>query len=151
MTGSREPKAITIRVVLDVCGALVDESFVGNLRLFDNNRGEGSTGLGTNALATAVRPGDTVYWLPAPIESEANFEVASITFPDGSLTAKRSWYEGTGVHRWQVTINEAITEAPYEMTFVLGSGLTRTNGPSTRLIGAVNVVSSANDESGVNR
>lgn len=136
MTVKRKGKEITIRVVLDACGAMDDGAFVSNLCMFDNNRLEGSTGQGTNALATAVGPNDTVCWLLAPIECEAYFDLHSITFPEGTCTVERRLHEGTGVYCWYATVDRPIIDAPYEMTFILGAGLKMSNGTGTRLIGA---------------
>lgn len=132
MSGGRE---VFIRVVLDVCGALVDRDLSGHLHLFDTTRDRGGTGWGGRNPATAVAPGDTVFWAPTPIECEAYFDLDAVVFSDAGISPSLRLHARTGGFLWAVDIDDApIVDAPYRMTLTLGDGVRMTS--DARLIAA---------------
>ena len=68
-------KMISIVSVVDVVGALANNSLSGNIFLVDNNKVSGSSGEGTEALQTAVEEGDELVWIVQPLECEAHASI----------------------------------------------------------------------------
>ncbi|OON80071.1 hypothetical protein [Streptomyces tsukubensis] len=71
---------VNIVVVVDVIGALSDDTLLnGNLCLIDDGSDQ-STGQGTPELCTAVEPGQTVQWSALAVDLQTPVEIKSITF-----------------------------------------------------------------------
>jgi hypothetical protein len=135
MSGRSEGRDVFIRGILDVCGALTDETLGGYLRLFDNNRSLGSTGWGGRDLATSVTRGDRVRWWLTPIECEAYFTLDAIVFSGCEFAPVRRFHEASRAYLWTLDVGEApFTDAPYEMLLTLGNGVRVSNGTRTRLV-----------------
>lgn len=76
---------VNIIALVDVIGALSDQSLHnGNLSLVDNGDFE-STGQGTPDLVTIVRPGQIVQWQALAVDLQTPAEIRSITFSGPGL------------------------------------------------------------------
>jgi hypothetical protein len=73
---------IDIVVVVDVIGALSDETLLGNLWMMDNGSGQ-STGQGTPELSTACCAGQLIKWAVRAVDLQTPVEIGRITFPGG--------------------------------------------------------------------
>lgn len=111
---------ITIRLVIDVIGALESGALSPNVYLFDSNRRGGSTGHGTAALATSAAVGDRLIWTIAPMECETFCEIAAIDLPEALCTVKREVFAGTNVSYWTGAVLGPVDDLPY--TIALGIG-----------------------------
>ena len=113
---------ITISAVVDVVGALATGSLSGNVYLVDTNRENGSTGLGTEELRTAVRKGDELLWTVLPLECEAYVAIDDIVMDKSICAPARKVYPGTDVAYWVGTVKkEAGAATPYDIKFKLGT------------------------------
>lgn len=123
---------ITIRLVIDVIGALESGVLAPNVYLFDNNRRGGSTGHGTAALDTSAAVGDRLIWTIAPMECGTYCEIAAIDLPEALCTVKREVFAGTNVSYWTGAVFGHVDDLPYTIALGIGHyGLTMTleNGP----------------------
>ena len=81
---------INIIILVDVIGALSDETLLnGNLAMMDNGDGP-STGQGTPGLVTACAPGQTIQWTVKAVDLQTPVDIKRITFvagPGGDGTA----------------------------------------------------------------
>lgn len=59
---------LAILAIVDVAAAYKEGTLIGNCNLIDNNRGRGSTGLGTDKLVTHVEGSQIVNWLVLPAD-----------------------------------------------------------------------------------
>lgn len=72
---------VNINVVVDVMGALSDQTLVGNLCLADDGAFH-STGQGTPELCTIVVPGQVVKWTALAVDVQTPVEIKRISFLD---------------------------------------------------------------------
>jgi hypothetical protein len=74
-----KPK-INIVILVDVIGALSEETLARNVCMMDDGTGQ-STGQGTPELSTACRAGQVIQWTVRAIDLQTPVEIRSITFP----------------------------------------------------------------------
>ena len=115
----REP--ITITAVVDVVGALAAGNLSGSFYLLDTNRGNGSTGIGTEDLKTVVTEGDRLLWSVLPLECEAYVSIAGIAVGADVCEPEKKFYPGSDISYWVATVKEDVELAPYNIEFQVGS------------------------------
>ena len=113
-------RTITITVAVDVAGALAAETLTDNLYLFDDNRANGSTDLGTGVLKTRVEEGDRLLWLPLPFEPEVFASIHDIEIEERYCEPQRRTYPGSHVVYWEGVVKQDLEIAPYRLTIALG-------------------------------
>jgi hypothetical protein len=127
---------IAVKAVVDVLGALVNLTLRDSLYLFDSNRAHGSQGLGTSELSTAVRKGDNIDWLTAPLSCETFVEISGISIPPDICRLEQRTFPGTNIRYWTGTVLRDIDLLPYSLTFALGpTGMKMVTENGPRLIG----------------
>ena len=129
---------INVKTIIDVAGALEDNTLKGNYYLYDDNRRGGSLHQGTQKLATAVKKGDQIVWTVTSMECEAYADITAISLPSDICEVKRYTYEGTAIAYWLGTVKEAVDTLHYSITLNVGAPsftMTSDNGP--RLIKGV--------------
>jgi hypothetical protein len=116
-------KMISIISVVDVVGALANNTLSGNIYLVDNNKTGGSTGEGTEALSTSVKENDEVVWIVQSLECEANANIEGILIDSACCEPQKKFYEGTDVSYWVGKIKKGAKqgEYPYSLQFKVGS------------------------------
>lgn len=114
-------KTITIISVVDVIGALADESLNYNIYLFDNNKTGGSQGLGTDCLKTKVSVGDRLLWTIMPMEPESYSAINGIIIDKTVCEPSLRTYEGSDVTFWEGIVKRDIEEIPYVISFAFGN------------------------------
>jgi hypothetical protein len=135
---SRTPDTISIVAVVDVVGSLATRSLGGNLYLYDTNKPEGSTGLGTEELHTSVRKGDQILWTVFSLECETFVRIADVSIAEDICRPERRTYPGTDVTYWVGTVTKDLTElVPYQISLTVGARPEPMLAPkSSALIGA---------------
>lgn len=118
---------ISIALIMDVAGALTGDRLDDALAMIDNNRLGGSRNEGTARLISAVSKGDTVYWVPMPIEVEVVCAIRAIAIDPAYVKVTQGTYGTTGMPCWKgEVIADIDTERPdglgYAISFVLGEG-----------------------------
>lgn len=112
---------ITIKSVIDVAAVLDTQALDNNLYLYDSNRRSGSKREGTSQLATAVKKGDRIAWVMAPLECEIYTEIVQIGIPSAICEVVSHVFPGTNIVYWTGTVKKAITdEIKYSITYGLG-------------------------------
>jgi hypothetical protein len=118
-------ETIAIVSVVDVVGALAADALAGSLYLFDDNKANGSTGHGSEALKTKVKMGDQLVWVCLALEGEAYVSIAAVEIEDKYreyCEPKQGVYPGTNVVYWVGTIKKDLDRTiPYGLAFKLGS------------------------------
>lgn len=116
-------KIISIVSVVDVVGALANNTLSGNIYLVDNNKIGGSTEEGTESLKTHVKEGDDVVWVVQPMECEAHANIEGILIDSDCCEPQMKFYEGTDVSYWVGKIKKGATQGdyPYSLQFKVGS------------------------------
>ncbi|KAF0814287.1 hypothetical protein IGB42_01188 [Andreprevotia sp. IGB-42] len=118
-------KAISIVAVVDVVGALANDTLTGNLYLLDNNKSNGSTDEGTDVLKTRVKKGDQLVWVVQTLECEAYASIAGIDVDSKFaeyIEPQQKTYQGTNVTYWSATIKKDLdVPVPYNLRFRLAS------------------------------
>lgn len=77
---------INIVTVVDVLGALSDNSLEGNMYMMDNSRSKLTTGKGTGVLSSAVRHTQVINWHVWPVDVQTDTEITNIKwFKNGRL------------------------------------------------------------------
>ncbi len=129
---------VTIRMIIDVAGALEAGAPEGSLFMFDNRRLAGSRFQSTNRLHTAVSPGDRIVWLLSPIECEVYVALERIDMPGDFCEISQQTYEGTNIVYWAGTVKKPVGELPYDITFRVGTPENKmTTNRTARLIDAI--------------
>jgi len=77
---------VNICVVVDVIGALSDQTLAGNLCLVDDGAFH-SSGQGTPQLCTIVVPGQVVKWTAVAVDVQTPVEIRAITFLGSDVAA----------------------------------------------------------------
>ena len=112
---------VTIKLMVDVVGALESGSLSGNLFAFDTHRRLGSQGIGTDALQTAVARGTRIMWVIAPLECEAFVSLEDIVIDRAVCEPELNSYPGSSVTYWIGTVKKAAPLTSYDLVFSLGS------------------------------
>jgi hypothetical protein len=112
---------INVKSIIDVVGALDDNTLKGNCYLYDDNRRGGSRNQGTHKLATAVKKGDQIIWTVTAMECEAYADITAINVAQDVCEVKRHTYEGTAIVYWLGTVKEDVDNLPYSITLNVGS------------------------------
>jgi len=132
--GSPSPRTVQIQIALDSVSALSRNTLTDNLYLFDSNRAQGSTGLGTTNLSTAVSEGDTIIWFLTGIEVETYQAIKSFAGPISSVVTpvEKFWY---GNAYWEATVGPGSGTYTYTLDIKVESKLmTLDAGPSLRVL-----------------
>jgi hypothetical protein len=118
-------KAVTAVGLVDVVGALAAGSLADSLYLFDNNRGEGSTGNGMLSLSTPLGAGDLLVWVCMALECEAFARIHDIRIDAryaDYIALDCDVFTETAVVYWTINILKPLPEpVPYWLVFHLGS------------------------------
>ncbi len=120
--GTTSDRPISITAVVDPVAALAARSVRGNLYLYDTNKNEGSTGLGTEELRTHVRKGDQILWNALPLECETYAAISAIVIDAKVCEPEQKVYPGTDISYWSATVKQDLTEpVPYRLEFRMGT------------------------------
>jgi hypothetical protein len=115
-------RPISITAVVDCVGMLASQSTHGHLYLYDTNKAGGSTGFGTEELATKVRAGDQLLWNVLALECEAFVAIDGIEIDPEVCEPVRQVYPGTDVAYWVGTVKkDGAAPVPYQIRFRLGT------------------------------
>lgn len=116
-------KKLRIIVMVDVVGALANETLDGAIWLVDSNKSGGSAEEGTGHLRTAVKKGDELIWTAMSLECEAFAAIEAIEIDPAYCEVKRGVYEGTDVSYWLGKIKKepGSSVVPYNLQVRLGS------------------------------
>lgn len=118
-------KTVTILVVVDAIGVLSSGMLNGNIYLFDNNRLNGSTGEGTQALKTKVdckrKEQFTLLWNIMSMDPEAFVQISGINADENYLKVSRNRYEDSDIDYWTGTVEKAFDILPYELLIKIGN------------------------------
>lgn len=116
-------KMISIVCVIDVVGALANNTLSENIYLVDNNKINGSTQEGTEFLKTMVQEGDDIVWVIQPLECEAHASIENVLIDNDYCTPEKKYYQGTDVCYWTGKIKKGINidEIPYSLQLKVGS------------------------------
>jgi hypothetical protein len=115
-------RPISITAVVDCVGALASGRMDGHLYLYDTNKAQGSTGLGTEQLKTRVKRGDQLLWNVLALECEAFVAIDDIIIDRDIVEPVRQVYPGTDVAYWIGTVKKDDAElVPYQIKFKLGT------------------------------
>jgi hypothetical protein len=121
-TTSDSARPVSIMAVVDPVAALAARTVRGNLYLYDTNKSEGSTGLGTEELRTRVRKGDRILWNALPLECETYAAISGIVIDERICEPEQKVYPGTDISYWSAIVKQDITEpVPYQLQFRLGT------------------------------
>jgi len=122
---------VNIAIVVNVIGALSDQSLGdGNMCMMDDGD-LGSTGLGGVELRTACLPGQLVTWEAVALDVQTPVEISSITFlgPDGQPTdveaAAPAVDRDTGRAVWSGILPRGLTPGtvyPYRIELRMSEG-----------------------------
>lgn len=107
---------VVVKVFVDVLAALHQERMSGNVFAFDANRPYGSAGQGTDQIATVVRRGDQLLWVPLSLECEAFVDIVDVAIP--GLAAKQVPVLGAAC--WTARPPVPTDPIRYRLTFELG-------------------------------
>ena len=121
MTTQTTGKTITIASVIDVVGALANDSLSGQVYFMDTNKANGSTHQGTENLRTVVKKGDRLVWTVIFLECEAYVAIDDIIIDKDCCEPKKEFYEGTDVSYWVGTVKKDVTITPYSVKFKVGT------------------------------
>jgi len=114
-------RTITITAVVDVAGALANDSASGHIYLMDDNKLNGSTGEGTEMLETKVRLGDRLVWTVHPLEVESGVRIARIEINRAYCEPEEREYADTGVTYWVGVIKQDLDKVVlYALTLACG-------------------------------
>ncbi|GGH67267.1 hypothetical protein HNQ91_001691 [Filimonas zeae] len=116
-----EPRTITILSLIDVVGALASDSMQKNLYLFDDNKSNGSTNLGTGVLKTKVQAGDKLIWTLMALEPEAYAQLYKIEMDSTVCKLEQKKYPQSDVIYWEGHVLKEVTSTPYKITFEVGT------------------------------
>lgn len=112
---------VTIKLVVDVIGALENGSLAGNLYAFDTNRRAGSQDNGTDALHTAVTRGTHVTWMIATLECEAFVEIDDIKMDAALCEPERKSFPGSSIIYWSGRVKKTPQDANYDLVLNVGT------------------------------
>lgn len=113
---------ITIVSIIDNVSALAQGALDKNIYLLDNNKSNGSTGLGTDELKTRVQPGDILVWTVTSIEPELYVGITDIVMDKEYCNPRKQFYEGTDVAYWVGRVKkEIVDQLRYEVKYKLGT------------------------------
>jgi hypothetical protein len=115
-----EPKTISILSLIDVLGALAQDSMKANVYLFDNNKSMGSVNEGTGRLKTKVNAGDRLIWTLMSLEPEAFAEISNISIDPEICRTQKKMYPQSDVVYWEGEVLKEAASTPYKITFVIG-------------------------------
>jgi hypothetical protein len=121
MITKMQTNTITILCLLDVVGALSEQTLTTNLYLFDNNKANGSSGEGTGQLKTKVKAGDTLIWTIVALEPESYAAISAITIDPAVCTPVQRMYPESDVSYWEALVLKVVPETPYRITFEIGT------------------------------
>jgi len=125
-------RTITITTVVDVAGALANDSTGGHVYLLDDNKLNGSTDEGTETLRTKVRLGDRLVWTVHPLEVESAVRIVWIAVDKAYCDPEEREYENTGVTYWVGTVKKDLEKAvPYRLTLSCGGRNLEVPAPSS--------------------
>lgn len=141
-------QAIAVNAVVDVVGALATASLQGNFYLLDTNRANGSTGVGTEELRTAVRQGDNLVWSVLPLECEAYVAIDGIEIDKSICEPERNTYPGTDISYWSATVKKDVDATPYHISFRLGTRVSPMTTVSTPFLVGARTADSASEPGG---
>jgi hypothetical protein len=116
-----EPRTITILSLIDVVGALSEDSMKGNVYLFDDNKSNGSSHEGTASLKTKVKAGDKLIWTLMALEPESFAEITNISIDPDICRAEKKMYPQSDVAYWEGEVLKEAVATPYKITFEVGS------------------------------
>jgi hypothetical protein len=108
---------INIMSVVDAVSALADGALDQSIYLYDTNKANGSTGLGTGYLETKVNLGDTLIWNIIAIEPEAFVDIESIDIDTAYCNPQKRYYPGTDVAYWIGQVQKPLSELPYQVHY----------------------------------
>ena len=123
----------TIMTIVDVVGALADDSLNENLYLIDDNKSNGSLDEGTESLKTAVSVGDVVIWTVFSLEPESFVQLTKIEIDPQYCVPTLKYYPESDVSYWEGTILKELEEVPYNIAVIVGNSeteLVTSDGPS---------------------
>jgi hypothetical protein len=112
---------VSIKLVIDVTGALQSGSLSGNIFALDTNRRGGSQGNGTDALQTAVSRGSEITWMISPLECEAFVSLDHIVTDKSVVETMRHQFPGTAISYWRGTVKRVAHPTSYDLVFTIGS------------------------------
>lgn len=121
MTTEAQERTVTIASVVDVVGALATDSLGGHIYFLDTNREHGSTGQGTESLATVVNKGDRLVWIVLGMECEAYVSIDDILIDKNFCAPEKKFYEGTDISYWSGKVKKDLELMPYTIKLKLGS------------------------------
>ena len=108
---------INILSVVDAVSALADGALDQSIYLYDTNKINGSTGLGTGYLETMVNMGDTLIWNIIAIEPEAFVDIESIDIDTAYCNPEKRYYAGTDVAYWIGQVQKPLSQLPYQVHY----------------------------------
>jgi hypothetical protein len=112
----------TILTLVDVVGALANDTLSNNVYMLDNNASKGSTGEGSERLKTQVKRGDQLIWLIQAIEPESFVTIADIIIDKAYCEPVEQAYEGTDITFWSATVKKVPeTNLPYQIKMKMGN------------------------------
>ncbi|SFW85816.1 hypothetical protein [Chitinophaga sancti] len=115
-----ESRTITIMSLIDVIGALAEDSMKANVYLFDNNKSKGSVNEGTGRLKTKVKAGDTLFWTLMSLEPESFAEISNISIDPEICRLEKKKYPQSDVVFWEGEVLKEAASTPYKITFEIG-------------------------------
>jgi hypothetical protein len=125
VAGEWTMQTIAIVSVVDVVGALADDTLTGSIYLIDDNKANGSTDEGSEVLKTKVKKGDQLVWVCVPLECEAYVSITGVEIDEKYreyCDPKKAVYPGTNVVYWLGEITKELDVIiPYNLKFKLGS------------------------------
>ncbi|MDO9105751.1 MAG: hypothetical protein Q7U57_12430 [Methylovulum sp.] len=126
-------KTITIVSLIDVVGALANDTLNGNIYLMDNNKSNGSSDQGTEVLKTLVKEGDQLVWTVMSLEPEAYASIKEIIIDSDYCVPEQKTYEGSDVTYWVGKVKKNPKSTPYNLKIQVGTqeqALMTTSSPS---------------------
>jgi hypothetical protein len=122
----------TIMTIVDVVGALADDSLNENMYLIDDNKSNGSLDEATESLKTAVNIGDVVTWTVFSLEPESYVELTKIEIDPQYCVPTIKYYPDSDVCYWEGTILKELESVPYSIAVIVGNSdteLITSDGP----------------------
>jgi hypothetical protein len=116
-----QPRTITILSLIDVVGALSEDTMKANVYLFDDNKTNGSSDEGTGVLKTKVKAGDKLIWTLMSLEPESFAEICDITIDPEICKAEKKMYPQSDVAYWEGEVLKEVSSTPYKITFEVGT------------------------------
>lgn len=114
-------KTITILSLVDVVGALADDSITNNLYLFDNNKVNGSADQGTGILKTKVNSGDRLIWTLMSLEPESYAAISNITMDTEVCDPEKKTYPDSDIIYWEGIVKKEAPSTFYKITYEVGT------------------------------